>query len=792
MVSHTDSTIDSRSFAIDPSIINTAAYRRVEEYRRNVAGHDERKSEFLNTAGGEEHEPRGPVGMDNMVDQNAMQRLTPNRSHQMETQDEASVLSEPINVYSSRNLSSRHRVTQSEPISGERFAIHPLSKIRNGSKTPSWMGFRRKSKNNAEAIAHTSGPISPTPESQRGRRGFETSFYQSIDFSLPESLDVPPLVRAAQAGSNVEVEQLLDRGTDIEGQHKSSGRNALAVAAHCGNDNVVKLLLQHGVRNDMRDASRSTALHLAAGRGHVGAMQLLLHDGASVEDRDAEERTPLWLASSNGYLEAVELLLAHRAKVNTRADSQLTSLHVAAKRGDAAMADLLLRHGAHVDAKDRQLMTALHYSCEGGHDTVVGVLLGKRADIEARGAALKTPLMCAASTGQLHVVELLLKRKATLKSKTDRGMNALHYACQTGNVEVADFLINKKLASNTANTDGNTPLHLAVINNKFDVVELLLRKKAELELRCNRSFTALHYACTIGDPEIVELLLGYGAQIEAQTSDHGRPLHIAVTHGKFSIVEILLSRNVNHEARDKAEDRALGLACIQGHFEIAEALLNAGAPLRSKFSSKPRSYEDSPLCVAACHGHLKICTLLIARGASVLQKDERLWQPLRYAAYHGHPEIVELLIANGAEVTSSGASGGWGFDITASRIGFAPGEAISDKRKGSVMTLLHRAERREMAAKERETHTQGTGMQIMASYSGPSELPGPRIHPHFSMSRPTSNELYSLSKELYSPREFSMKSDTESPFIAELSSEPPRRPGTSNLQPTTGDSNRDQ
>ena len=619
--------------------------------------------------------------------------------HQRLHSYDASVVSEPGPIYRSRNLGVGQRTVSSEPFRVEWPKESPPSMSQTIQKKASWLAKLGR-RNRGSIIGSSSSEVNDSlPESRRGRR-VDSDLHSSINFSSPENLNVPPLVRAAQAGSVVEVEQLLDRGTDIEVRHASSGRNALAVAAHCGNDAVVSLLLQYGAKSNLKDASRSTCLHLAASRGHAGSVRLLLQDGAMVEERNAEDQTPLWLASSHGHLETVQLLINYRAKVNTRAQGQLTSLHAAAKRGDAAMINLLISHGAHADAKDDQLMTALHYACEAGHEGAVRVLLGKHADIEARGRAFQTPIICASSAGQLQIVDYLLKKKASLKAKADKGMNPLHWASYNGHVEVVDMLIFKKMSINYQNAEGKTSLQLAIISKRFDVVEYLLRKKADMEIRCLRSFTALHYACAIEEPGIVQILLGSGAQYEATTPDDGRPLHIAVSHGTSRTVKLLIDRGANLDARDNAEDRALCLASLHGHVEIVSMLLDHGSPMRLRFSNRPKSHEDSPLCVATRQGNISVVSLLISRGASVRQKDELLWPPLRYAAYYGHPDIVRLLLSHGAEVSSVGASGGWGFEVTASRIGFAMNVEISDERKRLVRELLEDAEIRERANKE--------------------------------------------------------------------------------------------
>ena len=710
-------------------VVNTRAYRRVEEYRRTLAHN--RSMSYTQHPQNEQIDKEG----ENESSEEATQPdehfsptwVSPDRYQQKRPLYQATVVSDPGSSHRVQYNNPKNHDTRPDPVTTGSPGVFVGEKARAMHKKASRFLFRRGSKEHNPKSSDSFGASDLRLESRRGRRGFEDNFQQSIDFSLPNSLTAPPLVRAAQAGSIVEVEQLLDRGADIEACHVSSGRCALAVAAHCGNNSVLNLLLSQGARTDSQDASRSTPLHLAASRGHTGAMKLLIEYGAVIEEKDAEGRTPLWLAASTGHIEAVELLLSKRAKVNARADAQLTALHVAAKRGDAAMIQLLLRHGAHIDGKDGHFMSALHYACESGHESAVNILLGRHANIEAPGKDSQTPLICAAATGQLHVIELLLKRKANPKSQADGKMNALHWACRNGHESAVSFLLAKRLPINAVNSDGKSALHLAVISKKFDVVELLLRLKADREIRCQRSYTALHYACSVGTLDIVKILLGYGAHVESTTIENGRPLHIAVTRGACDIVEELLAKGADYNSRDIREDRALCIACSQGDIAIVETLLNAGTPLRLRFSDKAKSREDSPLCVAARYGHLEICSMLISKGASVRQKDELLWQPLRYAAYYGHPKVVQLLLTHGAEVSSTGASGGWGFDVTASRIGFATNADISQERKTLITSLLRNAEDREALEREREADAQAMPRSGNEKGIGPSELMGGAI-----------------------------------------------------------------
>lgn len=700
--SHEDSTIDGKIFDWDDDIVNTEIYRRALTHARSKANMVRKPEE-----GEVEHDIRHQTDTQGL--HGRLSQTEPHGSMQQQKPEpyESSVVSAPIEVYGQQSRHVRQLSSMSDTALRRRNILSLQQKSPETEKKSFWSSLvvaKRSSRTSLASpgrqVSQSSlGPANPTPGSRRGRRGFGNSFHMSIDFSSTDGLATPAIVRAAQAGSVIEVETLLDQRADIKARHVNSGRNALAVASHCGNEDVVRLLLQYGANVNERDASLMTPLHLAASRGHYAVVESLLQDGAVVDGKGPNDETPLRIASDNGHIETVELLLGKRAKVNARDRQQLTALHMAAKRGDEAMVDLLVSNSAHVEAKDGSFMAAIHYASEEGHDGVVGLLLTKKADIEAPGRASKSPLACASSAGQTHVVELLLKKKASLKQKGEGDMNPLHWASFNGHVEVVDLLLQKRASINTPNKDGRTPLHLAVMANNFAVAELLLRKGAVIEAQCRSRFRPLHYACREANEEVVQLLLVSGANIEAENDSAKRPLHFAATRGSAPLVELLLQRRVNIEARDAAGDPPLCLASGLGHLPIVRMLLDTGAPLRSKFSKGP-SHEDSPLCLAAKNGHVSVVSELINRRASVLQKDEFNWPPLRYAAFYGHPEVVQLLLLHGASV-SGNPSGGWGFNMTASRIGFANNVRIDEDRKGQVLRFLHDAEAREQTTQER-------------------------------------------------------------------------------------------
>ncbi|EAW08625.1 ankyrin repeat protein [Aspergillus clavatus NRRL 1] len=543
--------------------------------------------------------------------------------------------------------------------------------------------LRRFSRSNLTSSA-LSSPARSLTASKTTRAMSKKDLEPSIDLASPEGAAAPMIVKLAQSGSRPDVEMLIESGHGVDSRHFSTRRTALLVAAHCGHESVVDLLIQKRARLDVVDAGGSTALHLAASRGHCNVLRLLL-EHSMTEVCDAHGRTALWVAAHRGQLEALRLLIANHARVNVRADNHMTALHTAAKRGDEAIIELLIACGADIEAKDGAMMTALHYACEEGHLGAIRLLLDGKATIDALGSDRRTPLICAAAMGRFAATQELLKRKASVRSGDDASMTALHWAAFNGHTEVVELLSRKKGALAECNKLGRTALHLAAMNSRFAVVESLLRMSIPVETRCLDGLTPLHYACLANNLEIVRLLLISDADVEAQTdTDQRRPVHIAAAHGSMGLLNLLIDKGASLEARDSMGDRALGVACRYGHAAAVQNLLGRGCPLYLKFGDK--SQEDSPLCLAAMGGHLPVVSLLLQHGASVVKKDGFGWQPHHYAAYNAHPDILALLLSHGPVSASDGTE----FGQDASRIGFAPHAGISEEQKEQIRGLLHR------------------------------------------------------------------------------------------------------
>ena len=117
------------------------------------------------------------------------------------------------------------------------------------------------------------------------------------------------LLKAARENSLSRCEQLLAAGSDV-GERNKKGWTPLLSAAHHGNTEVCRLLLERGKANiEERTPCGNTALNLAARKGHARTVSLLVSKGARLDTKDRKGYTPFLAAVEKGHIEVCKVLL---------------------------------------------------------------------------------------------------------------------------------------------------------------------------------------------------------------------------------------------------------------------------------------------------------------------------------------------------------------------------------------------------------------------------------------------------------------------------------------------------
>ena len=87
---------------------------------------------------------------------------------------------------------------------------------------------------------------------------------------------------------------------------------------------TLRLLMERGIRLDVRDHKGNSPMHEAASRGRLDSVKLLVEEaGVDPRLRNARRLSPLDIAACNGHLEIVRYLIEERGMDPSAADAQV-------------------------------------------------------------------------------------------------------------------------------------------------------------------------------------------------------------------------------------------------------------------------------------------------------------------------------------------------------------------------------------------------------------------------------------------------------------------------------------
>jgi len=342
------------------------------------------------------------------------------------------------------------------------------------------------------------------------------------------------LLIAAEEGYDHVVQQLLDRGADVNARGGLYG-SAVSAASYGGHYQVMQLLLDKGA--DIQDGYYGNTLQMAVYGGCCQVVQLLLDKGADINVQG--DNNALQTASSGGHYQVVQLLLDRGADVNAQGGFYGNAVSAASYGGHCQMVQLLLDKGADINVQSGFYGNALQAASSGGHDEVVQLLLDQGADINAQGGYFYNALEAASDAGNYQEVQLLLDQGAKINIQDEHYGNALHVASFKGHDLIMQLLLNNGADINLKDTQGREALLLACAGGNQTTAERLLKLKVDLFMTDRQGRNCLHYAACEGTTRLICWLLKQRLDPDSTDRDGWTPLHWAAKSGSIEMIGIL-------------------------------------------------------------------------------------------------------------------------------------------------------------------------------------------------------------------------------------------------------------
>ncbi|KAL0118532.1 hypothetical protein PUN28_009299 [Cardiocondyla obscurior] len=392
---------------------------------------------------------------------------------------------------------------------------------------------------------------------------------------------------------------------------------------------VLRLLKEQEETIAYRDRTLRNALHYCMDAGTGGAVAAAAPE--LVNACDAEGHTPLHLAVIAGDTQLVAVLLANGADVNAKDLEGHSVLHWATVCGEAECVRLVLAAGARPSTPDLRGGSPLHYAAQ------------------CCGAAATAELAVPKKVG-LKVLQTLLEFGADVNAKDEDGRQPILWAASAGSVEAVLALARAggSAAAGTSDKDGLTALHCAASRGHARCVEVLVNLcGSHPDYVDDNGCSALHYAATLGHADATALILKLGADPNRQDRKGRTPALCAAAKGQLETLKILTQYGGSLHAKTV---RGTGIgheAVASGRIELIKWLA------KKRLSTLDAATHDgkTPLHVAALHGHLDACKILLDHGVkinAVLRTSKgNSMTPLDAALYRGHRDCAKLIQMHG-------------------------------------------------------------------------------------------------------------------------------------------------
>lgn len=491
------------------------------------------------------------------------------------------------------------------------------------------------------------------------------------------------LMLAISTGTAPLVKLLLERGADPTLAETSMRRlSPLHVAARCGGDDIIKMLLKAGASPNTRSGGDETALLNAIQRGGIlkhawypGGKRLVSTDEEVMEttrtflesgyEMDAADGSAyLYEACWQGRATLVNFFISHGADPHMQTEYLQTCLGVAALHGHTDVVQILLDQKVEVNTASKYGFAPLVEAVRRGELNIIKLLVETGGgDVNFADEYGNTPLRAALSPGTWadgvprymfgsegwesqtkppfneDLVRYLIERGADVHAVTPRGTSMLSIAIGYSNSAIVDMLLNEGAGIDDA--DEIVRLIISAANSeKDDIAKRLLRQESANAVDGSKLCPALHIACENEDLEFVKLLVEAGADVNALDEEGQSCLQLAINHDQ--ICQFLIERGANFEQKLNWGYTVFLFAVEYGLLDTVDVLINAGADITVCNDS-----QQSALMIASQHGHRYLTKQFLELDTIDVNAqciDGRT--ALHYAAMRSRLHMVDILLSN--------------------------------------------------------------------------------------------------------------------------------------------------
>ncbi|XP_022775640.1 ankyrin-2-like [Durio zibethinus] len=343
---------------------------------------------------------------------------------------------------------------------------------------------------------------------------------------------------------------------------------------------ILRMLLRH-LSPDTLHYGR-TLIHHAILCNNALAVEVLRNCGADIEfpvkTTSKTELRPIHLAAKLGFTKVLQCLIVAGCDINSRTAFGDSALMICARYKREGCLKVLVSAGADFGlvnsaGQSASSIAGLTRWNHGFLQAVVDVIQAGKKPKSSNPSAF-SPLMFIIQANEIEALKKLLEQADTdLNEQDDDGYSALMMAASGGHVEAFRLLLRAGANVKLSNKYGETAISILELNENGDVFDELMLEYALEEANGPFGFYSLHRAANRGDLNLVHILTSRGCDVNALDADGYTPLMLAARGGYGGVCELLISCGAKCDIENARHETARLLARKKGYGNDAENVI---------------------------------------------------------------------------------------------------------------------------------------------------------------------------------------------------------------------------
>ena len=480
------------------------------------------------------------------------------------------------------------------------------------------------------------------------------------------------------------VRYFADKGADIN-LKDNSGMNCLHIAAHYGNSNLCKRLVnEHNFDVHLGDNKGWTAFHYSAKRGSTALITYFADIGADISCKTDIGWNCLHIAANERHLDLCKTLIdKYKFDVDMTDSKGRAAVHISVRDGSYDLVRYFADMGTDINLEDNSGMNCLHIAAKNGHLNICKTLMNYYrfvADITDNKG--RTALHHSARSGSYDLFRYFAYTGLDINLVDNSGLNCLHIAAQNGKFNLCKNLIDKyNFDCLVTDNKGWAALHHSARNGSYKLVKYFARLEIDIGLVTNSNMNCLHIAAYYGNLNLCKALVDeFYFDVHMSDKNGWSAHHHSARNGGVELIAYFADMVTNIKSKTKLGWNCLHIAALYGHLKLCKELLDkykfdVGQPDHDGWtalhhSARIGSYElvnlftdmgtdiDSEnklrwnaLHIAAKYGHFELCKKLINKyNFDMLASDNDGWTVLHHSARKGSYELINFFVDMGSDI----------------------------------------------------------------------------------------------------------------------------------------------